>query len=314
MVIVDEMSMVDNMLFCSLLKGLKPWCRVVLVGDDHQLPSVGEGNVLKDIIASGACVTIELEKIFRQAAQSLIVVNSHAIVNGEEPDLERRDRDFFFLSAEKEEVPQLVTDLVSRRLPKSYSYDPLEDIQVISPSRLGMSGTGTLNESLREQLNPASQEKNEIKIGSLTFREGDKVMQTRNNYDIEWKKEDGEQGVGVFNGDIGRVDSIDRRNGTISVRYDDRTAQYDLEQARQLEEAYAITVHKSQGSEFPAVILAVGDTPRKLCYRNLLYTAVTRARNLLIITGNADLIAMMVGNDRKMFRYTGLAEMLRSGT
>lgn len=313
-VIIDEMSMVDNLLFCNLLKGLKPWCRLVLVGDDHQLPSVGEGNILKDIISSGACVTIELEKIFRQAAQSLIVVNSHAIVNGEAPDLERRDRDFFFLAAEKDEVPQLVSDLVSRRLPKSYKYDPLEDIQVITPSRLGMSGTGTLNESLRDQLNPASSEKSEVKIGSVVFREGDKVMQTRNNYDIEWKKEDGEQGVGVFNGDIGRVECIDRRNGIMDVRYDDRIAQYDFEQARQLDQAYAITVHKSQGSEFPAVILAVGDTPRKLCYRNLLYTAVTRARNLLIITGNDALIAMMVGNDKKMFRYTGLATMLREGT
>jgi len=310
-VIVDEMSMVDSLLFSSLLKGIKPWCRIVLVGDDHQLPSVGAGNVLKDIIASGACKTIELEKIFRQAAESLIVVNAHAIVEGTEPDLERRDKDFFFLGSEKENVPELVTDLVSRRLPKSYGLDPLEDIQVITPSRLGLSGTTTLNESLREKLNPPSPEKNETKIGSLTLRTGDKVMQTRNNYDIEWKKDDGEQGVGVFNGDIGRIEAIDRRASQIRIRFDDRVASYDFEQARQVEEAYAITVHKSQGSEFPAVILAVGDTPRKLCYRNLLYTAVTRARSLLIITGKDDLIAMMVGNDKKMFRYTGLTEMLR---
>ena len=283
----------------------------MLVGDDHQLPSVGAGNVLKDIIASGACVTIELEKIFRQAAQSLIVVNAHAIVEGKEPDLETRDRDFFFLDAEKDSVPALITDLVARRLPKSYSFDPMEDIQVITPSRLGLSGTGTLNENLRDRLNPPSEDKREARIGALTVREGDKVMQTRNNYDIEWVRDDGEEGVGVFNGDIGRVTEVDRRNGLLKIRFDDRTAEYSFEQARQLEEAYAITVHKSQGSEFPAVILAVGDTPRKLCYRNLLYTAVTRARELLIIAGSADSVAVMVGNDRKMFRYTGLAEMLR---
>lgn len=311
MIIVDEMSMVDSVLFCSLLKGIKPWCRIVLVGDDHQLPSVGAGNVLRDIIASGSCVTIELEKIFRQAAQSLIVVNSHAIMSGEQPDLQRRDRDFFFLSSEKEAVPELITDLVARRLPKSYKYDPLEDIQVITPSRLGLSGTGTLNESLRDRLNPAAEGKREIKVGALTLREGDKVMQNRNNYDIEWKKDDGEQGVGVFNGDIGRIEEIDRKTGIIKIRFDDRVASYDADQLRQIEEAYAITVHKSQGSEFPAVILAVGDTPRRLCYRNLLYTAVTRARSLLIIAGNEDLIALMVGNDKKMNRYTGLERMLR---
>ncbi len=309
-VIIDEMSMVDSVLFSNLLKGLRPWCRLVMVGDDHQLPSVGAGNVLKDIIASGACETIELEKIFRQAAESLIIVNAHAIVEGKEPDLSRRDKDFFFLETEKENMPDLITGLVSRRLPKSYKLDPAEDIQVITPSRLGLSGTGTLNESLRDSINPAADGKGEVKIGSVTFREGDKVMQTRNNYDIEWKKDDGEEGVGVFNGDIGRIVSIDRKGGVIKIRYDDRTAQYDFEQARQIDEAYAITVHKSQGSEFPAVILAVGDTPRKLCYRNLLYTAVTRARDLLIIAGRSDLINIMVENDRKMFRYTGLRHML----
>ncbi|MBP1555484.1 MAG: AAA family ATPase, partial [Oscillospiraceae bacterium] len=311
-VIIDEMSMVDSQLFCSLLKGIKPWCRLVMVGDDHQLPSVGAGNVLKDILASGICETIELEKIFRQAAESLIVVNAHAIVEGSAPDLKRRDKDFFFLDTEKEDMPDLITDLVYRRLPKSYGLDPLDDIQVITPSRLGLSGTGTLNDSLRDRLNPATENKREIKVGSLTVREGDKVMQTRNNYDIEWTKDDGEEGVGVFNGDIGIVDRVDVREGIISIRFDDRVARYDLDQARQLEEAYAITVHKSQGSEFPAVILAVGDTPRKLCYRNLLYTAVTRARSLLIIAGNEDLISLMVNNDRKMFRYTGLMYMLRS--
>ena len=311
-VIIDEMSMVDSQLFCSLLKGIKPWCRQVLVGDDHQLPSVGAGNVLKDIIASGICETIELEKIFRQAAESLIVVNAHAIVEGSAPDLKRRDKDFFFLDTEKENMPDLITDLVYRRLPKSYGLDPQDDIQVITPSRLGLSGTGTLNDSLRDRLNPPAENKREVKVGALTVREGDKVMQTRNNYDIEWTRDDGEEGVGVFNGDIGIVSEIDTRDGTISIRFDDRVARYDLDQARQLEEAYAITVHKSQGSEFPAVILAVGDTPRKLCYRNLLYTAVTRARSLLIIAGNEDLISLMVNNDRKMFRYTGLMYMLRS--
>lgn len=309
--IVDEMSMVDSTLFASLLKGLKLWCRLVLVGDSNQLPSVGAGNVLGDIVKSGICPVIELEKIFRQAARSLIVVNAHAIVDGYAPDLERRDKDFFFLNVDKENVPSYVADLVARRLPKSYSFDPLDDIQVLSPSRIGLSGTETLNLALREKLNPPSKDKPELKMQGILLREGDKVMHVKNNYDIKWTKDDGENGVGMFNGDIGRVISIDRRTDVVCVRFDDRTAVYTFEQARLLEPAYAVTVHKSQGCEFPAVILTVADTPKRLCYRNLLYTAVTRAKDLLIIVGKEEVIAAMVENDRKMLRYTALCDLLQ---
>jgi exodeoxyribonuclease V alpha subunit len=266
---------------------------------------------LGDIVKSGICPVIRLEKIFRQASRSLIVVNAHAIVDGYEPDLERRDRDFFFLSCPKEKVAELVSDLAARRLPKSYGYDPLEDIQVISPSRIGLSGTQTLNLSMRERLNPPAKEKRELRMPGVLLREGDKVMQVRNSYDIQWVKDDGEAGAGMFNGDIGRILNIERRTDTVTVRFDDRIATYSFDQARFLEPAFAVTVHKSQGSEFPAVILAVGDTPRRLCYRNLLYTAVTRARNLLVIVGNEEVIRAMVENDRRMLRYTCLKELLQ---
>ena len=309
-VIVDEMSMVDCQLFASLLKALRPWCRLILVGDFNQLPSVGPGNVLKDIISSGIVRTIELEKIFRQAAQSLIIVNAHAVLKGELPDLSKKDRDFFYLKCEKEDVPGMVTDLVARRLPARYHYDPVEDIQVITPSKIGLSGSVTLNGELRKRLNPASGQKEEMRFGPSAFRDGDKVMMIRNAYDIPWVRDNGEQGAGMFNGDIGRIERIDRRKDQILVRFDDRIATYSYEQARLLDHAYAITVHKSQGSEFPAVILAVGDTPVRLRYRNLLYTAITRARELLIIVGNEQIVDMMVANDGKIGRFTGLSRFL----
>ncbi|MBQ8996141.1 MAG: AAA family ATPase, partial [Oscillospiraceae bacterium] len=246
LVIVDEMSMVDCQLFSDLLKGLKPWCRLVLVGDSDQLPSVGPGNVLKDIIASGVCKTIALEKIFRQAAQSLIVLNAHTILNGQMPDLKEKDNDFFYLKCEKENVPSLISDLVSRRLPKSYKYDPIEDIQVITPSKLGMSGTAILNEQLRKALNPADPRKEEVKLGPFSFREGDKVMMVRNAYEIPWTKDDGEVGAGMFNGDIGIVSKVDKKRDSLNVRMEDRTATFSFDQLGLLDHAYAITVHKSQ--------------------------------------------------------------------
>ncbi len=309
-VIIDEMSMVDCELFASLLRALKPWCRLILVGDFNQLPSVGPGNVLKDIISSGVARTVELEKIFRQAAQSLIIVNAHAVLRGEMPDLTQKDRDFFFLKCDKEQVPALISDLVFRRLPASYRYDPVEDIQVITPSKLGLSGSVALNDELRKKLNPSAQEKAEMRFGPSHFRENDKVMMVRNAYDIPWTRDNGETGSGMFNGDIGRIEKIDHRKDQILVRFEDRVATYSFEQARLLDLAYAITVHKSQGSEFPAVILAVGDTPIRLRYRNLLYTALTRARQLLIIVGNEQIVEMMASNDGKLGRYTNLAGFL----
>lgn len=310
LVIVDEMSMVDCQLFADLLKGLKPWCRLVLVGDSDQLPSVGAGNVLRDIISSGVCKTVALEKIFRQAAQSLIVVNAHTILEGRMPDLTKKDNDFFYLPCEKEDVPKLITDLVSRRLPKSYRFDPIEDIQVITPSKLGLSGTTVLNEHLREKLNPPAPNRAEIRMGPFSFREQDKVMVTRNAYEVPWTRDNGEVGAGMFNGDIGTILKVDKNRDTVYVKVDDRTAEFTFDQLGLLDHAYAITVHKSQGSEFPAVILAVGDTPRRLRYRNLLYTAITRAKRLLIIVGSDQVVQGMVENDGKLLRYTGLERFL----
>jgi len=309
-VIVDEMSMVDVSLFESLLRGLKPQCRLILVGDYHQLPSVGAGNLLRDIIESGAFETVEFSRIFRQAANSLIVVSAHHIVGGDMPDLSVRDNDFFFLPVSREEGAGLVTSLVSKRLPKAYRIDPLTDIQVLTPSRMGMLGMYNLNEALRDGVNPRAPEKGEITVMGQLYREGDKVMQTKNNYSVEWRKQNGERGQGAFNGDIGFIEKVDRRNQTIQVLYDDRYITYAFDQARQIEPAYAVTVHKSQGSEFHAVVLALGDFPKKLSYRNLLYTAVTRARKLLVIVGDKSAIEAMVANDRRMLRYTGLKEYL----
>ncbi len=309
-VVVDEMSMVDAALFEALLRGIRPQCRLILVGDFNQLPSVGAGNILRDIIGSGACETVEFRKIFRQAAKSLIVVNAHEIVEGRMPDLETRDKDFFFLHVPKEQGSRYLCDLVARRLPKAYRFDPFADIQVLSPSRKGLMGTATLNEDLRARLNPAAQGKGEARVMGQLFREGDRVMQIKNNYDIKWEKDNGEQGLGVFNGDIGMVEKIDRRGQTLYCLFDDRRVSYTFEQARQLEPAYAVTVHKSQGSEFPCVVLALADFSPKLAYRNLLYTAVTRARSLLVIVGDPNLLERMVGNDRKMLRYTGLCGFL----
>lgn len=308
--VIDEMSMVDVLLFEALLRGLRPQCRLIMVGDFNQLPSVGAGNILRDIIDSGACETVEFRKIFRQAAESLIVVNAHSIVAGEMPDIAARDSDFFFLPAGREQGAALVASLVAKRLPKAYKLDPFSDIQVLTPSRIGMLGTAALNEQLRNSLNPAKENVAEVRVMGQLFRQGDRVMQIKNNYDIKWQKDGGEQGLGAFNGDIGVIETIHRPSQTIGVLFDDRRVNYSFEQARQLEPAYAVTVHKSQGSEFPAVVLALSDFSRKLCYRNLLYTAVTRARNLLVVVGDAAVFEAMVANDRKMLRYTGLREFL----
>ena len=309
-VVIDEMSMVDVPLFEALLRGVRPQCRLILVGDFNQLPSVGAGNILRDIIGSGACETIEFRKIFRQAAKSLIVVNAHEIVEGHMPDLETHDKDFFFLNVPKEQGSRYLCDLVARRLPKAYKFDPFSDIQILTPSRKGLMGTVTLNEDLRARLNPAAEGKSEARIMGQLFREGDRVMQIKNNYDIKWERDNGEQGLGVFNGDIGIVEKLERRSQTVQCIFDDRRVNYTFEQARQLEPAYAVTVHKSQGSEFPCVVLALADFSPKLAYRNLLYTAVTRARRLLVIVGDPDLLERMVENDRKMLRYTGLCGFL----
>ena len=311
-VVVDEMSMVDIEIFAALMRAVRLGSKLILVGDPDQLPSVGPGNVLRDLIDSEAITVIHLTEVFRQAAESLIVTNAHAIVAGEMPDLAVRDRDFFFLQKSGLEAAQHTTvDLCVRRLPASYGYSPVRDIQVITPTRIGACGTGELCRLLQEALNPPSPEKSECRAGPRLFREGDKVMQIRNNYDILYKRDDGEEGVGVYNGDIGTIESIDRGSRSLQVRYDDRVAEYSFDLLEQLELAYAITVHKSQGSEFDAVVMPVTGSRSKLFYRNLLYTAVTRAKKLLVLVGQASAIEEMVKNDRKTLRYTNLGHFLR---
>ena len=309
-IVVDEMSMVDVTLFESLLRAMKLSCRLIMVGDSDQLPSVGAGNLLKSLIDSKCIPVIELKEIFRQAEQSCIVTNAHKIVKGQMPDLTQKNNDFFFFRRSQPETAMaLMSDLVKTRLPKAYKYSPTDDIQVISPSRKGVTGIIELNKVLQQQLNPPHDTKSEVKTAVYTFREGDKIMQTKNNYDIVWSKDD-EQGAGIYNGDIGKILSINRRRSEMVIDFDGRRANYTLEMADQLELAYAITVHKSQGSEFEAVVMMLMGGFDKLFYRNLLYTAVTRAKKLLIIIGTEDVIEKMVTNNKRTNRYTCLTAML----
>ncbi len=310
--VIDELSMVDSYVFESVLRALPISCRLILVGDSDQLPSVGAGNVLGDLVASGLFPTVQLKEIFRQSMASLIVMNAHQIVEGKMPDLSRRDSDFFFMPvAEPEDAAKLIVSLCSQRLPKSYGYSSVSDIQVLCPGRKGELGTAELNKLLREAINPPSKDKTEVKINGTLFRLGDKVMQVRNDYNLPWAKEDDTSGEGVFNGDMGVVTEIDRPGGVLRVQIDDKEVLYDFEHAsNELEPAYAVTVHKSQGNEFTAVVIPVLKPPMQLCYRNLLYTAVTRAKKLLILVGTRGTIEAMVENDRKTRRYTGLARFL----
>lgn len=310
-IILDEVSMVDTLLLHNLLKAMKMSCRLVLVGDPDQLPSVGAGNILKDLIDSDIVPTVHLSEIFRQAQQSHIVSSAHQIVRGENPDLAVRDNDFFFLQKSSyEAIAATVCDLCAQRLPGAYGYSPLSDIQVIAPSRVGALGTVELNKLLQHRLNPADPARVEQKFGAVTLREKDKVMQVRNNYDIVWNKDDGETGTGVFNGDIGVIELLDRPSQSMLIRFDDRVAEYTFDMARELEHAYAITVHKSQGSEFEAVVMPLMNYHQKLYYRNILYTGVTRARRLMIVLGQPDTVYRMVANHRKILRYTGLSRFL----
>ena len=311
-VILDEMSMVDVKLFQALIAALRYSCRIIMVGDADQLPSVGPGNLLGEIIRSGCVPTVCLNEIFRQAAQSLIVENAHRIIAGEPLKKGGRADDFFFLETDGEAAQKLVCDLVTTRLPRSYGFDPIRDIQVLCPTKLGPTGTQALNVELQNLLNPERRGKPQLQSASRVFRVGDKVMQVRNNYEIVWNRIGGEQGVGAYNGDIGIVESIDPRTRSMVVRMDDRRLLYQAENLSELEIAYAITVHKSQGSEFPAVILPVAQVPPRLCYRNLFYTGVTRARKLCIVAGRRDVVNRMMGNVRQNLRYSGLRQLLQA--
>ena len=309
--IVDEVSMVDTFIFESVMRALPLGCRIVLVGDSDQLPSVGPGNVLGDLIDSGIIPVVRLNEIFRQAQQSLIVTNAHKIVNGEMPVLSNTDKDFFFLQRNnKTDVTNVIIDLCVSRLPKAYGYSAFDNIQVLSPSKKGELGTAELNSKLQNALNPKSDDKQEVTIGSKTFRTGDKVMQIKNNYDIRWFKDNGETGEGIFNGDIGIIEKIDKKTKIIKISFYDKTAAYTYESASDLDFAYAVTVHKSQGNEFDAVIIPMFQGPPQLYYRNLLYTAVTRAKKTLILVGNPHTVEYMVNNNRRTKRYSGLKEFL----
>ncbi len=308
--VVDEMSMVDVMLFESMLRAVRLGCKLVMVGDSDQLPSVGAGNLLRDIIDSKTIAVIELKEIFRQARESCIVTNAHKIVSGEYPDLTQKNNDFFFFKREDyDKAVRLIVDLAKTRLPKAYGFSPTENIQILTPSRKGTLGTVELNKVLQNELNPPDKSKPEHKGYLYTYRVGDKVMQTKNNYDIVWRKDD-EQGSGIFNGDIGRIVNINTTAMTAVIDFDGRVASYPFDLLSQVELAYAITVHKSQGCEFDAVIMPILGGFEKLYYRNLLYTAVTRAKRLLILIGSEAKINSMVDNNRRTRRYTCLRSML----
>lgn len=312
--VVDETSMVDILLMQSLLRALPKHCRLILVGDPDQLPSVGPGNLFSDLIRSGVVPTIRLTEIFRQAQESLIVMNAHAVNHGELPDLSKKDKDFFFMKRRTtEDLVRTIQELCSQRLPKNMGIAPA-DIQVLSPTRKNEAGTRNLNKQLQQVLNPASPEKREKSYGEFSFREGDRVMQIRNNYDILWKRADGlGSGAGIFNGDIGKITQIDLQEEMVTVLFDDREAKYDFAMLSELELAYATTVHKSQGSEYRAVILTAWSGSRYLLTRSVLYTAITRAKDLLIVVGNEEVIAAMVANDRQTRRYSGLKLRLQQG-
>ena len=315
-IIVDEMSMVDMFLFHALLKAVRSGTRLILVGDVNQLPSVGPGRILQDLIRSGAFRTVILKKIFRQAAESDIVVNAHRILKGEMPSLGNKSRDFFFL--ERDSLPVIyknTVQLIREMLPGYVKCTP-DEIQVLTPMRKGNLGVQRLNEVLQSVLNPPAPDKREYIREEVTFREGDKVMQTRNNYQIEWQIRGNfglplEKGTGIFNGDFGRILSVDPSREILTVRFDeDREVDYPFGELEDLELAYAVTVHKSQGSEYPAVILPLLSGPRGLFNRNLLYTAVTRARSCVVILGSREAVRTMTDNVRENIRNTGLEERI----
>ncbi|MBQ8309927.1 MAG: ATP-dependent RecD-like DNA helicase [Clostridia bacterium] len=311
-IIIDEASMVDNNLMAALLRAVKPGARIIVIGDSDQLPSVGAGNVLRDLLESGRFSTVRLDEIFRQAQESLIVTNAHAINRGEMPRLDVKNNDFFFLPRESDaEIAATVAQLCKIRLPKTYGEMAIKGTQVISPSRKGETGTEHLNVILQAALNPPDGHKREHKFRELVFREGDRVMQTRNDYDIEWERDDGSYGNGVFNGDIGTIVRIDPQNEQAEIRFDDKIVMYEFNMLDELEPAYAVTVHKSQGSEYPIVVIPMGSAPAMLHSRNLLYTAVTRAQSMVILVGREEVIRTMIGNNRQAMRYTGLSRWLK---
>ena len=317
LVIIDEMSMVDITLMNSLLKAIAPGTRLILVGDINQLPSVGPGSVLKDIIQSEAFNVVMLTKIFRQASTSDIIVNAHKINRGEEVSLDNKSMDFFFLKRyEADIIINVVLQLVKQKLPKFVDATPY-DIQVLTPMRKGLLGVERLNGILQQYLNPPDKSKREKEHGDMVFREGDKVMQTKNNYQLEWEIRTKfgltvDKGMGIFNGDMGIITEINDFAETMTVEFDEgRKVEYSYKLLDELELAYAITIHKSQGSEYPAVVIPLLSGPSMLMNRNLLYTAVTRARKCVTLVGNDATFNQMIQNTSQQKRYSGLCDRIR---
>ena len=305
-VIVDEMSMVDLPLFAALLRALRPGTRLVMVGDADQLPSVGPGNVFSDLIRSGKVETVFLREVFRQAERSAIIRNAHAVNAGEPPRLQNDQGDFYFLCRrDAQRAVSTVVELCQSRLPEKMGI-PVGDIQVLTPTRKGPAGTENLNRLLQEALNPPKPGQPEVRWGDRVYRPGDRVMQTRNDYDILWEREDGTVGSGVFNGDVGHVQAIDPAGEWLAILYEDRKALYSLEMLSEIDLAYAQTVHKAQGSEYPCVVLCAMPSAPGLMVRGVLYTALTRARELLILVGDDAAVREMAANDRRARRYSGL--------
>ena len=313
-VIVDEMSMVDLPLMAALLSAMKDDCRLIMVGDQDQLPSVGPGNVFGDLIRSGRVETVNLTEIFRQAQTSAIVRAAHAVNQGHLPEIRNASgSDFFFMRRrDPAAAVELVVELCRKRLPEGMGFEPGQ-IQVLCPTRKGEWGTGALNRALQAALNPPAPDKPQKAWGESVFRKGDRVMQIRNNYDVLWLRGDGVTGAGIFNGDVGVVEAIDPAGELLQVRFDDRTAAYTPDMLSELELAYAVTVHKSQGSEYRAVVLVALPAAPALMVRGVLYTGITRARELLVVVGDDAALGRMAANDRQQRRYSGLCWRLRRG-
>ena len=306
-IIVDEASMIDLYLMEALLHAMRPGTRLILIGDANQLPPVGAGCIFKDIILGERFSMVELTHIFRQARESLIVTNAHTVNRGEHIDLTKKDGDFFYLPSDSDEqTASIIRTLCKTRLPRAYGVSVYDGIQVITPSRKGQNGTEMLNSVLQAAINPSEYGKKEKSLRDLTYREGDKVMQTKNNYDIAWQK-NGVEGFGIYNGDIGIIRKIDLIAQAMTIDFDGRMANYDFAMTEELELAYAITVHKSQGSEYPIVVIPLYRYTPKLLTRNLFYTAITRAQQMVILVGNGEVAHMMTDNNRQTKRYTGLA-------
>ena len=312
-IIIDEMSMVDIYIMDSLLKAITVGTRLILVGDVNQLPSVGPGNILKDIIASGAFNVVSLVKVFRQAAMSDIVQNAHRINEGNSIKLDNKSKDFFMMqSLDSREIATMIRILVKDKLPK-YVDAPVHDIQVLTPMKKGDVGVENLNRILQEYINPPAKNKREKEAHGCVFREGDKVMQIRNNYQMEWDVRNSfgiitDRGTGIFNGDCGIIKEINEFAGEVTIEFDEgKIVEYKFSQLDEIELAYAITIHKSQGSEYPAVVIPLLSGPKLLMNRNLLYTAVTRAKSCVTIVGSPRMVELMIGNESETRRYSSLA-------